>query len=93
MFYPSLGMTETTAAVVMWPITQKRGTSGSSSPNTLIYSNAQEICYDIGAGHLIPGCMAKIVRPDGSLAGFNEPGELVVKTPSIALGYANDAEA
>jgi 4-coumarate--CoA ligase len=48
---------------------------------------------DIGAGQLMPGIVAKVVKSDGSLAGFNEPGELFVKTPSVAMGYANNAEA
>ncbi|KAG5651179.1 hypothetical protein H0H81_009586 [Sphagnurus paluster] len=58
----------------MWPITQKRGNSGS-------------------AGQLLPGTIARAVKPDGSLAGYDEPGELYIKTPSVALGYANNAEA
>jgi acyl-CoA synthetase (AMP-forming)/AMP-acid ligase II len=45
------------------------------------------------AGHLVPGSVAKVVKSDGSLAKFGEPGELVVKGPGNALGYANNAEA
>lgn len=33
------------------------------------------------------------MKPDGSLAGYDEAGELIIKTPSVALGYANNAEA
>ena len=42
---------------------------------------------------LIPGTVARVVKPDGSLAGYDEPGELVVKSPSVALGYANNEQA
>jgi len=68
------GMTETCTATTLWPITQKRGLSGSS-------------------GHLVPGTVARVVKPDGSLAGYDEPGELVIKTVSVALGYSNNLQA
>ena len=42
---------------------------------------------------LIPGTVARVVKPDGSLASYDEPGELVVKSPSVALGYANNEQA
>ncbi|KAI0634357.1 phenylacetyl-CoA ligase [Trametes polyzona] len=68
------GMTETTAAVTVFPITQKVGTLGS-------------------AGQLIPGVVAKVVKPDGSLAGVGESGELLLKGPQIALGYYQNEQA
>ncbi|EIW53297.1 phenylacetyl-CoA ligase [Trametes versicolor FP-101664 SS1] len=68
------GMTETTAAVTVYPITQKVGTLGS-------------------AGQLVPGITAKVVKPDGSLAGVGEPGELLLKGPQIALGYYHNEQA
>ncbi|KAG6878294.1 hypothetical protein C0993_009300 [Termitomyces sp. T159_Od127] len=46
-----------------------------------------------GAGQLLPGTIARAVKSDGSLAGYNEAGELYLKTPSVALGYANNEEA
>lgn len=45
------------------------------------------------AGHFLPGVKAKIVKPDGSLAGYDEPGELVVTGPEMSLRYTNDPEA
>ncbi|KAH9903312.1 phenylacetyl-CoA ligase [Cubamyces lactineus] len=68
------GMTETTAAVTVFPVSQKVGTLGS-------------------AGQLIPGIVAKVVKPDGSLAGVGEPGELLLKGPQIALGYYKNEQA
>jgi acyl-CoA synthetase (AMP-forming)/AMP-acid ligase II len=41
----------------------------------------------------LPGIVARVVKEDGSLAGYEEPGELIIKTPSVALGYANNAQA
>ncbi|KAI0357673.1 phenylacetyl-CoA ligase [Trametes cingulata] len=68
------GMTETTAAVTVFPISQKVGTLGS-------------------AGQLIPGIVAKVVKPDGSLARVGEPGELLLKGPQISLGYYKNEQA
>ncbi|KAH9927963.1 acetyl-CoA synthetase-like protein [Epithele typhae] len=45
------------------------------------------------AGVLVPGVVARVVKADGSLAGFDELGELQVKQPSIALGYFNNPQA
>ncbi|TBU23529.1 amp dependent CoA ligase [Dichomitus squalens] len=45
------------------------------------------------AGVLLPGIVARVVRQDGTVAGFNELGELHLKTPSMSLGYLNDPTA
>ena len=42
---------------------------------------------------LLPGIVARVVKADGSLAGYNEPGELLLKTPSATLGYLNNPTA
>lgn len=46
-----------------------------------------------GSGQLLPGIVARVVKPDGSLATYDEPGELIIKSPSLAMGYANNPEA
>ncbi|KAF8332096.1 amp dependent CoA ligase [Cantharellus anzutake] len=45
------------------------------------------------AGRLLPGLKAKVVKSDGTLAGYGEPGELVVHGPSMALRYENNPKA
>lgn len=45
------------------------------------------------AGILLPGMQARILREDGTEAGPNEPGELWLKSGSIAMGYWNNEEA
>ncbi|KAG1855928.1 hypothetical protein F4604DRAFT_1590599 [Suillus subluteus] len=45
------------------------------------------------AGILIPGVEARVVRPDGSLAGPNEPGELLIRGGSAVLGYKGNDKA
>lgn len=44
-------------------------------------------------GILVPGVEGRIVRPDGSEADFDEPGELWVRGPTIALGYFGNEKA
>jgi len=53
----------------------------------------QKICTPGSAGRLVPGLTARVVKPDGSLAGLGELGELVIKSDAIALGYLNNKEA
>ncbi|KZV70955.1 amp dependent CoA ligase [Peniophora sp. CONT] len=53
----------------------------------------QHIGVHGSAGRLIPGCRARIVKEDGSLAQVGEVGELYITGPSMALRYANNAEA
>lgn len=62
-------------------------TSVCLSPNT------ERIATPGCAGVLVPGIVARVVKPDGTLAKFNEPGELVVTGPAMALGYFKNPEA
>lgn len=70
----TVGMTETSASVAMFPTETRIGVTGSS-------------------GRLLPGVVVRVLKADGTLAGFNELGELHVKIPSLALGYWNNEEA
>ncbi|CAK5280617.1 unnamed protein product [Mycena citricolor] len=45
------------------------------------------------AGQLVPGVVARVERPDGSLCKEGEQGELFVKSPSIPLGYLDNEKA
>jgi amino acid adenylation domain-containing protein len=44
-------------------------------------------------GQAIPGAEVRVLRPDGSECEPDEPGELVHRGPTVALGYWNDPEA
>ena len=39
------------------------------------------------AGKLITNCTARVVKPDGSLGGIGEEGELVIKSPATPFNY------
>lgn len=45
------------------------------------------------AGQLVSGTIAKVVKPDGTLAGVGEPGELWVQGGQITLGYYRNERA
>ncbi|KAJ7786567.1 amp dependent CoA ligase [Mycena metata] len=53
----------------------------------------QQMGTEGSAGQLLPGVVARVVRPDGSLCKEGEQGELVVTGPSMALGYLNNKQA
>lgn len=44
-------------------------------------------------GILVPGIQGRVVKSDGSLAGYDEEGELHIKTPAAALGYLDNPSA
>jgi acyl-CoA synthetase (AMP-forming)/AMP-acid ligase II len=49
---------------------------------------------NLGAvGRVMPTASLRIVRDDGSDVEPGEPGEIVARTPSVMLGYYNDAKA
>jgi long-subunit acyl-CoA synthetase (AMP-forming) len=43
-------------------------------------------------GSLLPGYEARIVDADGNDLGHDEPGELLLRSPSIMLGYLDNRE-
>jgi acyl-CoA synthetase (AMP-forming)/AMP-acid ligase II len=46
------------------------------------------------SGSLIPGLMARLISPDGKeITEYNTPGELVVRSPGIVLGYLDNEKA
>jgi 4-coumarate--CoA ligase len=45
------------------------------------------------AGQLVPGVRARVIKSDGTVAGYGEEGELHVTGPQMALHYLNNEEA
>ncbi|KIM66784.1 hypothetical protein SCLCIDRAFT_1147594 [Scleroderma citrinum Foug A] len=73
-------------------IGQSYGTTESSTVITT-WSIDKQRDLSGSAGQILPGITARVEKSDGTLARFDEPGELVVKTPSLALGYAGNPKA
>jgi 4-coumarate--CoA ligase len=44
-------------------------------------------------GQLLPGTVARVVKPDGTLAGVGEPGELQLKGGQMVSGYYKNEAA
>jgi len=64
-----------------------------SSASIAMFSTESKIGVPGSAGRLLPGVVARVMKADGTFVGFNEPGELQVKMPSLALGYWKNEEA
>ncbi|KAG6810648.1 hypothetical protein H0H92_010911 [Tricholoma furcatifolium] len=78
-FAEGYGMSECTIAALVQPFPGTLGGKGKRLAGS--------------AGVLLPGMEARVVRDDGSEAGFNEQGELWLKSDNIALGYWNNEKA
>ncbi|CAE6460724.1 unnamed protein product [Rhizoctonia solani] len=76
-FGQGYGMTETSTIVTMVPLEHAPGPGGVAG----------------SAGRLLQNTTAKVVKPDGTLAGYDEPGELVVTGPQMTLRYENNEAA
>jgi len=53
----------------------------------------QKIGTPGSAGRLLPGIVARVIDPNGKLLGYNQPGQLVVRSPANALRYLNNEQA
>jgi acyl-CoA synthetase (AMP-forming)/AMP-acid ligase II len=58
-----------------------------------MFPPSQRIGTAGSAGQFMPGVQARIVKEDGSLAGYNEIGELHVTGPQMSSKYLNNETA
>ncbi|OAX83551.1 hypothetical protein ACJ72_02081 [Emergomyces africanus] len=86
---------ETAADVGVWrPLWKIRQGYGLTETSTVISSTSDDDVFLGSSGSLFPGVEARLVSPDGEeITGYDQPGELVVRSPSIALGYLNNEKA
>ena len=60
----------------------------------MVCSTSYNDVWPGSCGSLIPSVQAKIVSAEGNeITGYDQPGELVVKSPSVVLGYLNNETA
>ncbi|KUJ09310.1 amp dependent CoA ligase-like protein [Mollisia scopiformis] len=78
-FYPS------------WKIRQGYGLTETS---TVVCSSPETDIWFGSSGSLLPATTVKIVSMEGvEITGYDQPGELVVQSPSVVLGYLNNDKA
>lgn len=60
----------------------------------MVCSSADTDIWFGSSGSLLPGFKAKILSINGvEITGYDQPGELVVQSPSVVLGYLNNDKA
>ncbi|KAL1956752.1 hypothetical protein VTO42DRAFT_6805 [Malbranchea cinnamomea] len=74
-----------------WHIRQGYGLTETC---TVVCSSSVEDIWLGSSGCLLPGYEAKLISPEGvEITEYDTPGELVVRSPSIVLGYLNNEKA
>jgi long-subunit acyl-CoA synthetase (AMP-forming) len=67
---------------------------GLTETCTVVCSSPETDIYFGSSGSLLPDYKAKIMSIDGvEITGYDQPGELVVQSPSVVLGYLNNDKA
>lgn len=67
---------------------------GLTETSTVVCSTHPDDVFLGSSGCLIPGVQARIVSEDGKeITEYDTPGELVVYSPSVVLGYLNNEKA
>jgi long-subunit acyl-CoA synthetase (AMP-forming) len=69
-------------------------TAGLTETSTVVCSTAADDIWFGSSGSLLPSYEAKLVTIEGhEITGYDQPGELVVRSPSVVLGYLNNDQA
>ncbi|KAM0333567.1 hypothetical protein ACHAQA_002232 [Verticillium albo-atrum] len=68
---------------------------GMTETCTAVCSTSETDIDQGSSGSLVPACRAKIVDPTTGveITEYNKPGELLVQSPSVVLGYLNNEKA
>ena len=67
---------------------------GLTETSTVVCATDYHDVFFGSSGSLLPSVEAKIVSIEGTeITGYDQPGELVVKSPSVVLGYLNNPQA
>ena len=74
-----------------WKIRQGYGLTETC---TVVCSSTPSDLWFGSSGCLLPGYEAKLMSVEGNeITGYNQPGELLVKSPSVVLGYLKNDKA
>jgi acyl-coenzyme A synthetase/AMP-(fatty) acid ligase len=67
---------------------------GLTETCTVVCTTPETDIFFGSSGSLLPGYTAKIISMEGvDITGYDQPGELVVQSPSVVLGYLNNDKA
>ena len=62
--------------------------------STVVLSSSEHDIWFGSCGSLLPGVKAKLLSIEGvEITGYDQPGELVVQSPSVVLGYLKNEKA
>lgn len=74
-----------------WDIRQGYGLTETA---TVVCSTSPDDIWFGSSGCFLPMVEARLMTTEGiEVTGYDQPGELVVKSPSVVLGYLNNEEA
>jgi long-subunit acyl-CoA synthetase (AMP-forming) len=67
---------------------------GLTETCTVVCSSSPKDIWFGSSGSLLPGVECKLVTIEGNeITGYDQPGELLVKSPAVVLGYLNNEKA
>lgn len=67
---------------------------GLTETSTVICSTAEEDIWFGSSGSLVPSAEVRIISSDGKeITGYDQPGELLIRSPSVVLGYLDNEAA
>jgi long-subunit acyl-CoA synthetase (AMP-forming) len=67
---------------------------GMTETSTVVVSTSEHDILQGTSGSLVPGCKAKVIGLDGKeITEYDTPGELLIQSPSVTLGYLNNEQA
>ncbi|KAI6871846.1 phenylacetyl-CoA ligase-like protein [Hortaea werneckii] len=74
-----------------WKVKQGYGLTETS---TVVCTTTDDDIWLGSSGSILPGVVCKLVTIEGhEIEGYDQPGELWVKSPSVVLGYNNNDKA
>lgn len=89
-----LGKETANQLLEMFPTWAVKQGYGLTETATVVCSTAPFDIWLGTSGSLLPGYTARIITVEGNeITGYDQPGELVVKSPSVTLGYLNNEKA
>ena len=67
---------------------------GMTETCTVVCASLETDIWFGSSGSLLPSFKAKLISLDGvEITSYNQPGELVLQSPSVVLGYLNNDKA